>query len=128
MTMGRNVLIVESDMAFAIKLGLFFGRKSFNPVFAFSIREAMVELRAQTPVLVCVNPLLRDGTGEDFLKKARAEGFDMPVVSMEGWLPEELPEYLPEKLPEYLPGNMQDMPARKWQAERKEEKATAQAG
>lgn len=89
MTMGRNVLIVESDMDFAIKLGLFFGRKSFSPVFAFSIREAMAELRAQTPVLVCVNPLLRDGTGEDFLKKARAEGFDMPVVSMEGWTDDE---------------------------------------
>ena len=90
--MGRNVLIVESDMDFAIKLGLFFGRKSFSPVFAFSIREAMAEIRAQEPVLVCANPLLRDGTGEELLRRVREEGYDMPVVSMAGCLPGCLPD------------------------------------
>ena len=54
--------------------------------------EKMEEIRAQEPVLVCANPLLRDGTGEDLLRRVREEGYDMPVVPMAGCLPGCLPE------------------------------------
>ena len=38
--MMNKVLIVESDMDRAISIGIFLGRRSFHPVFAFSVREA----------------------------------------------------------------------------------------
>lgn len=76
----KRVLIVESDMDYAIKTGIYWGRKGFAPVFAFSIREAMAEIRSQEPVLILVNQSLRDGCGTELLTKPRNSGYHIPTV------------------------------------------------
>ena len=76
----KKILIVESDMDYAIKTGIYWGRKGFNPIFAFSIREAMAEIRTEMPVIIFISKDLRDGKGTDFLRKIRTEGFDLPIV------------------------------------------------
>lgn len=76
----KRILIVESDMDYAIKTGIYWGRKGFAPTFAFSIREAMAEIRSQKPELILVNQRLRDGCGIEFLKRMRSSGYNVPTV------------------------------------------------
>ncbi len=49
----------------AISIGIFLGRRSFHPVFAFSVREAWAEIYSQKPVLICISRRLRGGTGDE---------------------------------------------------------------
>ena len=80
--MMNKVLIVESDMDRAISIGIFLGRRSFHPVFAFSVREAWAEIYSQKPVLICISRRLRGGTGDELLEEIRKQGYAMPVVML----------------------------------------------
>ena len=71
----KRVLIVESDMDYAIETGIRWGRKGFAPIFAFSIREAVAETRLQEPELILVNQSLRDSSRNEFLKELINSGY-----------------------------------------------------
>ena len=71
----KSVLIVESDMDYAIEAGIRWGRKGFAPIFAFSIREAVAETRLQEPELILVTQSLRDSSRNEFLKELHNSGY-----------------------------------------------------
>ena len=71
----KRVLIVESDMDYAIETGICWGRKGFAPIFAFSIREAVAETQFQEPELILVNQSLRDSSRNEFLKELNNSGY-----------------------------------------------------
>ena len=75
----KRVLIVESDMDYAIEAGIRWGRKGFAPIFAFSIREALAETRLQEPELILFDQSLRDGGGNEFLKELNNSGYNVPT-------------------------------------------------
>ena len=70
----KRVLIVESDMDYAIEAGI-----GFAPIFAFSIREALAEMRLQEPELILFDQSLRDGGGNEFLKELNNSGYYVPT-------------------------------------------------
>ncbi len=80
-----RILIVEDEILFARAVSKRLEKAGFSAPTVATLADAERALKAETPELLLLDMRLPDGSGLDFLQRARALGVGTPVIAMSAY-------------------------------------------